>query len=70
MTRFRGLLNSVLTTMVSTLGFIIPVLGQNNEYDIVGGVARAKLGIITTFIALGGLIIVASVVIIERIRKK
>ena len=72
MTRFRMLLNSVLTTIVSTLGFIMPVLGQNGEHDIVGGVSCPvdKLGLITTFIALAGLIIVASVVIIKRIRKK
>jgi hypothetical protein len=50
----------------------MPVLGQNREHDIVGGVSCPvdKLGIITPFIALVGLIIVASVVIIKRIRKK
>ena len=72
MTRFRMLLNSVLTTMISTLGLIMPVLGQNSEHDIVGGVSCPvdKLGLITPFIALAGLIIVASVVIIKRMRKK
>ena len=72
MIRFRMLLNSVLTTMISTLGLILPVLGQNREHDIVGGVSCPvdKLGIITPLIALAGLIIVASVVIIKRIRKK
>lgn len=72
MTRFRRLLDSPLMIMVSTLGLIMPVLGQNNEHDIVGGVSCPvdKLGIITPFIALAGLIIVASVVIIKRIRKK
>ena len=72
MTRFRMLLNSVLTTIISTLGLIMPVLSQNSEHDIVGGVNCPvdKLGLITAFIALAGLIIVASVVIIKRIRKK
>ena len=65
-------LNSVFTTMISILGFIIPVLAQNKEHDIVGGVScpADKLGIISPLIALAGLIIVASVVIIKRIRKK
>ena len=69
---FRSLINSVLTTMISILGFIMPVLGQNREHDIVGGVScpADKLGIISPLIALAGLIIVASVVIAKRIRKK
>ena len=72
MTRFRRLLNSAIITMSSTLVFIMPVLGQNSEYDTVGGVSCPvdKLGLITPYIALAGLIIVASVVIIKRIRKK
>lgn len=72
MIRFRRLLNSVLTTIISTLGFIMPVLGQDREFDTVDGVSCPvdKLGLITPFIALAGLVIVASVVIIKRIRKK
>ena len=72
MTRFRMLLDSVLTTIISMLGLIVPVLSQNGEHDIVGGVSCPvdKLGIITPLIALAGLIIVASVVIVKRIRKK
>ncbi len=72
MKEFSRLLDSVFTTMISTLGFIMPVLGQNREHDIVGGVScpADKLGIISPLIALAGLIIVTSVVIIKRIRKK
>jgi hypothetical protein len=53
---FRRLLNSVLATMISTLGFIMPVLGQDREFDTVGGVSCPvdKLGLITPFIALAG----------------
>lgn len=69
---FGRLLSSVLTAMISILGFIMPVLGQNREHDVVGGVScpADKLGIISPLIALAGLIIVASVVIIKRILKK
>ncbi len=69
---FRSLISSVLTTMISTLVFIMPVLGQNREHDIVGGVScpADKLGIITPIIAGAGLIIVAAVVIMKRLQNK
>ena len=72
MKRFSKLLNSGLTSVISTLGLIMPVLGQNREHDIVGGVScpADKLGIISPIIAGAGLIIVVAVVIIKRIQNK
>ena len=69
---FRSIINSVLTSMISILGLIMPVLGQNMDHDIVGGVScpADKFGIITPIIAAAGLIIVAAVVIINRIQNK
>jgi hypothetical protein len=58
---------------MSIVGFIMPVLGQNDRMDgyPVGGVVTAvnKLAVVAPYIVLAGIVTIASAVYIKR-RKK
>jgi len=70
MSRFKSCLISTLFTAIYALGFVMPVLGPTDERvgNPVGGVVTAvnKLAIIAPYIALAGLIIAISAIIIKK----
>ncbi|MFC1506966.1 hypothetical protein ACFLQ6_07845 [Thermoproteota archaeon] len=71
MSRIKSLLTSTITTVISALGFIMPVIGYDEMQDPpVGGVVTAanKLTIIAPYLVLAGLVAVASAIYIKRRR--
>ncbi len=61
---------STLSTAIGALRLAQPVLGQQQEYDTVGGVVTAvnKLAIVAPYLVLAGIVAVASAIYIKRRR--
>jgi hypothetical protein len=69
MSRFKNVLISTLITVISTLGFIMPVMAPAEMQDPpVGGVVTAanKLAIVAPYLVLAGIVAVASVIYIKK----
>jgi hypothetical protein len=69
MSRFKNVLISTLITVISTLGFIMPVMAPAEMQDPpVGGVVTAanKLAIVAPYIVLAGIVAVAAIYIKKR----
>ncbi len=68
MSRFRNLMISTLSIAIGALGLAQPVLGYSQNGDPVGGVVTAvnKLTIVAPYLALAGLILAVSAVIIKK----